>query len=50
MDHIRFNPVKHGWAERAADLPHSSIHRFIREGVLDAGWARASGAEMDAGE
>ncbi|WP_457445759.1 REP-associated tyrosine transposase [Roseateles sp. P5_E4] len=50
VDYIHFNPVKHGWAERAADWPHSSIHRFIREGVIDAGRASVSGAEMDAGE
>ncbi|MEO6278810.1 hypothetical protein [Roseateles sp.] len=31
-----FNPVKHGWAERAAGWPYPSIHRLIREGVIDA--------------
>ena len=28
------NPVKHGLAERAADWPHSSIHRDIAAGRL----------------
>jgi putative transposase len=50
VDYIHFNPVKLGWAERAADWPHSSIHRFIREGVIESGWASVSGAEMDVGE
>jgi putative transposase len=27
--YIHFNPVKHGYAKRAADWPHSSIHREI---------------------
>ena len=27
MDYIHFNPVKHGWVARAADWPHSSVHR-----------------------
>ncbi|MFG6489199.1 transposase [Roseateles sp. BYS78W] len=50
VDYIHFNPVKHGWVERAADWPRSSIHRFIRDGVVDASWASVSGVEMDAGE
>ncbi|MDR7295925.1 putative transposase [Pelomonas aquatica] len=49
-DYIHFNPVKQGWAERAADWPHSSIHRFIRGGVIDAGWASVGGTETHAGE
>ena len=37
-DYIHFNPVKHGWAPSAASWPHSSFHRFVREGIYDAGW------------
>lgn len=50
VDYIHFNPVKHGWAKRAADWPHSSIHRFIRDGLIDAAWAGVSDEAMDAGE
>jgi putative transposase len=50
VDYIQFNPVKHGWAKRAADWPHSSIHRFIREGVVDASWACVGDMGIDAGE
>lgn len=39
IDYIHFNPVKHGWAQRPRDWPHSSFHRFVREGVLPADWA-----------
>ena len=39
IDYIHFNPVKHGWAQRPGDWPHSSFHRFVREGVLPADWA-----------
>jgi putative transposase len=39
IDYIHYNPVKHGYVERAVDWPHSSIHRFIREGVVTADWA-----------
>ncbi len=40
--YIHWNPIKHGWAERAVDWPHSSIHRFIRKGWLASDW----GADM----
>ena len=38
IDYIHFNPVKHGHCVRAADWPHSSIHRFIEQGVLTSNW------------
>ena len=39
VDYVHINPVKHGHADRAADWPHSSIHRYIRAGWLTADWA-----------
>jgi putative transposase len=39
VDYVHWNPVKHGWAARAADWPHSSFHRFVRRGWLPADWA-----------
>lgn len=50
VDYIHFNPVKHGWVTRAADWQYSSIHRFIREGAIDAAWAGAGDVEISAGE
>jgi putative transposase len=38
VDYIHYNPVKHGYVGRAADWPHSSFHRFVRDGVLPADW------------
>jgi putative transposase len=38
VDYIHFNPVKHGYVDRAADWPYSSIHRFIREGLFRPDW------------
>jgi len=38
LDYVHFNPVKHGYVARAADWPFSSIHRYIRAGVLPAHW------------
>jgi putative transposase len=47
VDYIHFNPVKHGLVRRVIDWPHSSFHRFVRDGRLPADWgvsAESSGA------
>jgi putative transposase len=41
VDYIHFNPVKHGHVSRPVDWPHSSLHRYIRQGVLPADWGAA---------
>jgi putative transposase len=38
VDYIHFNPVKHGHVARVADWPHSSFHRYVRQGLLSADW------------
>ncbi|MNP17726.1 Transposase IS200 like protein [compost metagenome] len=38
VDYIHFNPVKHGHASSATDWPYSSIHRYIRMGLLPENW------------
>ncbi len=38
IDYIHLNPVKHGYTEQPADWPYSSVHRFIRNGVLAPDW------------
>src|SRR5262249_39941628 len=51
VDYIHYNPVKHGLVTRVADWPHSSFHRFVRVGWLDADWAAAPHLpEFSAGE
>jgi putative transposase len=39
VDYIHFNPVKHGLAASVRDWPHSSFHRYVREGLLPEDWA-----------
>jgi len=39
VNYVHINPVKHGHVKRAADWPHSSIHRFIDRGWLTVDWA-----------
>jgi putative transposase len=43
VDYIHFNPVKHGWVQRVRDWPHSSFHRYVREGLLPEDWAGDAG-------
>ena len=38
VDYIHYNPVKHGYVKRACDWQHSSIHRYIKLGVLNEHW------------
>lgn len=43
IDYVHFNPVKHGHVQRATDWPHSSIHRYTRQGILAPDWAGTVG-------
>lgn len=38
VDYIHFNPVKHGYVTRVCDWPHSSFHRYVKDGLLPADW------------
>ncbi|MGC2781756.1 MAG: transposase [Bradyrhizobium sp.] len=39
VDYVHFNPVKHGLTRRVLDWPHSSFHRYVRDGVPPEDWA-----------
>jgi putative transposase len=38
IDCIHHNPVKHGVAQRAAEWPHSSFQRYLRQGRVMTTW------------
>ena len=50
FDYVHFNPVKHGYVERASGWPHSSIHRYIERGDLTKDWGRDVDCEGGFGE
>ena len=51
VDYIHINPVKHGHVSTPADWPYSSIHRYIRQGILVPDWAAdTQGAGGEFGE
>jgi putative transposase len=39
VNYIHFNPVKHGYVPNPSDWKYSSIHRFIKQGILRRDWA-----------
>lgn len=57
LDYIHYNPVKHGYAARPAEWPHSSFHKWVALGEYDNEWgtgpvdaARFERIASDAGE
>lgn len=40
LNYIHNNPVKHGYVKSASQWPYSSIHRYIKLGILPASWKR----------
>jgi putative transposase len=44
--YIHFNPVKHGYVQRAVDWPYSTFHRYVADGLLSEDWAGV-GDEFD---
>ena len=38
VDYIHYNPVKHGYVERAFDWPHSTFCQFIKREMYEVNW------------
>jgi putative transposase len=38
VDYIHYNPVKHGLVGHVSEWPHSSFHRYVKDGTLPADW------------
>ena len=50
IDYIHWNPVKHGWAQRAAEWPYSSFHEYLKRGIYPDGWGGGDSMTVDGGE
>jgi putative transposase len=50
VDYIHFNPVKHGWVLRAREWPYSSLHRYVRAGLLPPDWGIDAAIQGEFGE
>nr|WP_231131325.1 transposase [Crateriforma conspicua] len=38
FDYVHWNPVKHGYVKCAKDWPHTSFHRWVKQGVYPDHW------------
>lgn len=38
VNYIHYNPVKHGYVQNPKDWRYSSVHRYIKRGIIDANW------------
>ncbi len=50
VNYIHHNPTKHGLVTNPTDWPHSSLHRFIRQGILPSDWGVYEATEGNFGE
>jgi putative transposase len=50
VDYIHWNPVKHGHVERVCDWPHSSFHRFVKQGIYSNDWGWCGEFNIQGGE
>ena len=45
MEYIQYNPVRHGYSQRASDWPYSTIHRYVQSGWYPMVWAGGGNQE-----
>jgi putative transposase len=50
VDYIHYNPVKHGFVESPAGWEHSSIHGFIKKGLIAGDWCDSAGIVIPGAE
>ncbi len=43
VNYIHYNPVKHGYVGQASTWQYSSIHRYIRAGLIERNWGGGAG-------
>ncbi|WP_283788071.1 REP-associated tyrosine transposase [Bermanella sp. WJH001] len=39
IDYIHYNPVKHGYCNRADEWPYSTFHNYVERGMYSRDWA-----------
>ncbi|MCK5145840.1 transposase [bacterium] len=50
VDYINFNPVKHGYVERAIDYLFSTFRHFVRSGFYTHVWGATGNVVKDMGD
>jgi len=49
VDHVHYNPVKHGLVAEVRDWPYSRFHRYVRLGLYPNDWAGTAVARTQGG-
>jgi putative transposase len=47
VDYVHYNPVKHGLVKCVKDWPHSTFHRYVKEGAYAENWAGIPAVDGD---
>ncbi|MBM4208463.1 MAG: transposase [Gammaproteobacteria bacterium] len=50
IDYIHWNPVKHGLVREVKDWPHSTFHRYVKEGIYPENWCGDMSMEVEGGD
>ena len=50
VDYVHWNAVKHGRVKQVVDWPHSSFHRYVKEGVYPPDWAHSGDFDVSVHE
>ena len=50
-DYTHYNPVKHGYVNLASECPYSTIHDYVKKGLLNQDWGDVDCiCDLDCGE
>jgi putative transposase len=47
MNYLHYNPVKHKYVKAVNDWPHSTFHRYVRNGIYDKDWGTGKGLSFN---
>ena len=47
INYIHYNPIKHGFVDKASDWQFSTIHKFIKNGIKPTNWGSNSSFTSD---
>ncbi len=50
LDYLHYNPVKHGYVEKASDWQHSSFHYYVKKGAYPENWGYHAETDGQFGE
>ncbi len=49
VNYIHYNPVKHGYVQRAIDWPYSTLHDYVEKGMIGSDWGCSDSGDENVG-